>query len=319
MAITLALRESGPDALTHPPLVNVTVVIPAFNEHEGVGPTIDRVRAAMARTRMSFEIVVVDDGSTDGTGDRAQEHDCQVIRLAENRGYGAALKVGILQSHSEWVIIIDADGTYPPEAIPDLTARMTDADMVVGARATDDTSIARVRRPAKKVLGLLASYLAGRRIPDLNSGLRVMRRAVLTEFLHVLPSGFSFTTTITLALLCNAYRVVYVPIRCAPRVGTSKLRAKEFTAFMMLVLRTVVLFNPLRVFLPLGALLFTIGAVKLGYDLYLWNLSETAVMSFLAAIVVWSVGLLADMIARLQLTARSAEATRAATSRMQSL
>jgi hypothetical protein len=119
-----------------------------------------------------------------------------------------------------------------------------------------------------------------------------------------LPSGFSFTTTITLALLCNKYRVMYIPIACAPRVGSSKLRAKEFTAFIMLVLRTVVLFNPLRVFLPLGSLLFLMGVAKLIYDIFRWNLSETTVMAFLAAIIVWSVGLLADMIARLQLSPR---------------
>jgi glycosyltransferase involved in cell wall biosynthesis len=284
--------------------VDVAVVIPAFNEHNGVGPTVDRVRAALAGTPLSFEIVVIDDGSTDATAEQAERHGGRVIRLPENRGYGAALKTGILQSRSEYVLIIDADGTYPPEAIPALLARMKDADMAVGARAANDTSIARARRPAKRVLSLLASYLAGRRIPDLNSGLRVMRRSVLMEFLHILPSGFSFTTTITLALLCNNYLVTYLPIACAPRVGSSKLRAKEFTAFIMLVLRTVVLFNPLKVFLPLGAALFLIGAAKFTYDLFLWNLSETAVMAFLAAIVVWSVGLLADMIARVQLNQR---------------
>src|SRR5207244_9054414 len=195
-------------------------------------------------------------------------------------------------------------GTYPPEAIPELLARMAENDMAVGARSPNDTSIQRRRRPAKKVLSVLASYLAGRRIPDLNSGLRVMRRSVLMEFLHILPSGFSFTTTITLAMLCNNYLVVYLPIACAPRVGSSKLRAKEFTTFIMLVLRTVVLFNPLRVFLPLGAFLFAVGFAKFIYDLFMWNLSETAVMAFLAAIIIWSVGLLADMIARLQLNPR---------------
>ena len=285
-------------------LVDVAVVIPAYNERDGVGPTVDRVRAALATTPFTFEVVVVDDGSTDDTAERAETRECRVIRLPENRGYGAALKTGILKSRSEYVAIIDADGTYPPEMIPALLEQMHDVDMVVGARASDDSSIARARRPAKKVLGLLASYLAGRRIPDLNSGLRLMRRAVLVEFLHILPSGFSFTTTITLALLCNNRPVVYLPISCEPRVGSSKLRAKEFSAFIMLVLRTVVLFNPLRVFLPLGTFLFLIGLSKLVYDLYLWNLSDTAVMAFLAAIVVWSVGLLADMMARLQLNPR---------------
>jgi glycosyltransferase involved in cell wall biosynthesis len=306
MTVTLTrpanVRDFEP--LQDVPVLDLAVVIPAFNERDGVGATVDRVRAALASTPFSFEVVVVDDGSTDGTAEQAEKHDCRLLRLSENQGYGAALKAGILQSRSEYVIITDADGTYPPEMIPAMLAHIPGADMVVGARASDDTSIARIRRPAKKVLGLLASYLANRRIPDLNSGLRLMRRSTLMEFLHILPSGFSFTTTITLALLCTNHRVVYLPISCAPRVGASKLRAREFTAFIMLVLRTVVLFNPLRVFLPLGSLLFLIGVAKFSYDLYRWNLSETAVMSFLAAIVVWSVGLLADMIARLQLSPR---------------
>jgi hypothetical protein len=176
--------------------------------------------------------------------------------------------------------------------------------MVVGARAFLDRSVPHKRRLAKWFLGRLASHLAARHIPDLNSGLRVMRRSVLLQYLHILPSGFSFTTTITLAMLCNNYRVKYLPIECAPRVGKSKLRPKEFTAFIMLVLRTVVLFNPLRIFLPIGAFLFIVGLAKFIYDVFLWNLSETAVMAFLAAIIIWSVGLLADMIARLQMTPR---------------
>jgi hypothetical protein len=128
-----------------------------------------------------------------------------------------------------------------------------------------------------------------------------MRRTALMKFLQLLPSGFSFTSTITLSLLCSGHSVHYEPITCARRVGTSKIRAAHFRAFVLLVLRTVVLFNPLKIFLPLGLMLFLVGLAKFVYDVFLWNLSETAVMAFLAAIVVWSVGLLADMIARLQL------------------
>jgi glycosyltransferase involved in cell wall biosynthesis len=297
-----AVDERAPAAAR----VDLAVVIPAFNEEGGIGPTIGRVREALARTTCSFEIVVVDDGSTDGTGLQAQQWADRVIRLPQNRGYGAALKAGILASAGELVVIIDADGTYPAGAIPLLLERAADADMVVGARAPSDRSIPTVRRPAKWFLSRLASYLAGQRIPDLNSGLRVIRRAGLMRFLHILPAGFSFTTTITLAMLCNGYRVIYEPIECAARVGTSKLRAKEFTSFVMLVLRTVVLFNPLKVFLPVGTVLFFVGSVKFVYDLFLWNLSETAVMAFLAAIVVWSVGMLADLIVRLQFKADGA-------------
>jgi glycosyltransferase involved in cell wall biosynthesis len=283
------------------------VVIPAYDEVGGVGRTVARVREVLRAVPQTFSILVVDDGSTDGTAEEAEAHGATVIRLPENRGYGAALKVGIAESDSEYVAIIDADGTYPAEALPRLIELMPAADMTVGARAMNDRSIQMVRRPAKLVLGALASYLVGRRIPDLNSGLRIMRRSVLSQFLHLLPGGFSFTTTITLAMLCSNYRVVYLPVTCQPRVGSSKLRPGAFASFIMLVLRTIVLFNPLKIFLPVGAMLFGIGVVKFAVDLYRWNLSETAVMAFLAAIVVWSVGLLADMIARLQLKPRGAQ------------
>lgn len=285
------------------PQVDVAVVIPAYNEAGGVGSIVRRVRAALSVTPFAFDIVVVDDGSTDTTAQEAEVHGARVIRRTENGGYGSALKAGIHATQSEYVVITDADGTYPPELIPALLDRAETEDMVVGSRAMTDVSIPYIRRPAKMFLGALASYLSGRRIPDLNSGLRVMRRSTLMQFIQLLPSGFSFTSTITLAMLCTQHRVLYVPVACSPRVGSSKIRASDFTAFLMLVLRTVVLFNPLKVFLPLGTVLFLVGLAKLVYDVFLWNLSESAVMAFLAAVIVWSVGLLADMIARLQLNA----------------
>jgi len=296
---------SFPDAILTdvpaPSPVDLAIVVPAYNEERGVGPTVARLREALADVPFSYEIIIVDDGSSDGTAQRASECGVRVIRLPLNRGYGAALKVGIGASASTFVCIIDADGTYPAEAIPGLMTLTAGRHMVVGSRAPDDRSIPMERRPAKWLLGRLASYLAEQHIPDLNSGLRVMRRDALVKFLHLLPSGFSFTSTITLSLLCSGHTVHYEPIACRPRVGTSKIRAAHFKSFLFLVLRTVVLFNPLKIFLPLGLALFAVGAGKLLYDIYLWNLSETAVMAFLAAIVVWSVGLLADMIARLQL------------------
>jgi glycosyltransferase involved in cell wall biosynthesis len=289
-----------------PAFVDVAVVIPAYNEQDGVAPTLARVHEAMSAIGCTYEISLVDDGSTDDTAARAERNGVRVIRLPENRGYGAALKTGINRSRSEFVCITDADGTYPPEVIPTLLDSMEHADMAVGARAPDDRSILKRRRQAKRFLGGLASYLAGRTIPDLNSGLRIMRRSVLMQYIHILPQGFSFTTTITMAMLCDGHHVEYLPIECSQRVGSSKLRAKEFGTFIMLVLRTVVLFNPLKVFLPLSGLMFLIAFVKLVYDVYLWNLSETTVMAFLAGIVVGSVGLLADMIARGQLHQRGA-------------
>ena len=293
-----------PDAAAEAPepvLVDVAIVVPAYNEERGIGPTITRLRSAMQDSGFTYEIVVVDDGSTDATAERAAESDVRVVRLPGNRGYGAALKAGIAATASTFVCIIDADGTYPADMIPRLLALSNGRHMVVGARLLTDQSIPRERRPAKWLLGKLASYLTEQQIPDLNSGLRVMRRSALMKFIHLLPSGFSFTSTITLSLLCSGHSVHYEPITCATRVGTSKIRAAHFKSFVLLVLRTVVLFNPLKIFLPLGLMLFLVGLAKFIYDLFLWNLSETAVMAFLAATVVWSVGLLADMIARLQL------------------
>jgi glycosyltransferase involved in cell wall biosynthesis len=279
----------------------LTVVVPAFNEERGIAATVRELLETLQPLEYEFEIIVVDDGSSDRTAVEAEECGVRVIRHAENCGYGASLKSGILASRSDYILITDADGTYPCEAIPELLRSAPHADMVVGARSLNSAGVALARRPAKWILNQLAQYLAGKRILDLNSGLRVFRRSMLLSFLPMLPNGFSFTTTITLGMLCNGHKVVYVPIDYRKRLGTSKLKPVNFLTFIVLVLRTIVLFNPLKVFLPVGGLLFAAGLVKLVYDLFLQDLSESAVMAFLAAMIVWSLGLLADMIGRLHL------------------
>jgi glycosyltransferase involved in cell wall biosynthesis len=281
--------------------VDLAVIIPAFNEVEGIVRTLAAVRDVLEQMTCTTEILVIDDGSTDGTGDAARASGVRVISHKTNRGYGAALRTGVLNTKAAAVVIMDADCTYPPTAIPKLYEQLDDADMAVGARPMTSRGIAWIRRPAKWFLNRFASYLSNRHIPDLNSGQRAMKREAVLRYLHLLPSGFSFTSTITLALLTNGHHVVYLPIDYEVRTGQSKIKAAHFTSFLLLVVRAVVLFNPLKVFLPIGFLLFLIGAAKLVQDIYLWNLSETAVMAFLAAIVVWCVGLLADMISRLQL------------------
>ncbi|MCL6502655.1 MAG: glycosyltransferase family 2 protein [Pirellulales bacterium] len=280
---------------------DLTVIIPAYNEEAGIVPTVNELRAALAGVPLRSELLVVDDGSTDGTAAAAEALGVRVIRLPNNEGYGAAIKAGIRAVPADLIAIIDADGTYPPAALAKLVHAMADADMAVGARDIQGRNISFFRRPAKWFLNWLAGYLAGRKIPDVNSGLRVMRGSLVRQFLPLLPAGFSFTTTITLSMLCTGRRVHYVPIEYRARVGHSKIRPVHFTAFLVLVLRTVMLFNPLKVFLPLGGLVFLVGMGKLVQDLVLKNLSETAVMAFLSALVIWSLGLLADMVARTQL------------------
>lgn len=280
---------------------DLTLILPAFNEIDGISQTLSRVQEVLRGLNCTTEVVVVDDGSTDGTGEKARQGGARVVAHPYNRGYGAALKTGVLATRAPLIMIMDADCTYPPEAIPRLYSQSANADMVVGSRALTSSGVAWIRRPGKWMLNRFASYLVGRHIPDLNSGQRVMRREVVLRYLHLCPDGFSFTSTITLALLANGHGVIWEPIEYAKRTGSSKIRASHFASFILLVVRAIVLFNPLKVFLPLGTVLFAIGLGKLVQDIILENLSETAVMAFLSAIVVWSVGLLADMIARLQI------------------
>jgi glycosyltransferase involved in cell wall biosynthesis len=276
----------------------VSVVVPAFNEEAGITEAVRELHRVLDAAPFEWELIVVDDGSSDRTAEIARGEGATVVALPANRGYGAALKAGIARARYDTLVITDADGTYPAGAIPKLVERIADFDMVVGARVGQNVSIPMVRRPAKWFLGRLASYLAGQPIPDLNSGLRAMRRHLVERYEHLLPSGFSFTTTITLAALCADHLVYYETIDYHPRVGESKIRSRHAFDFLMLILRTIVYFNPLKVFLPLGGLFFLAGLAKLAYDLHIGNLSEGAVFSFLSAGLVWAVGLLSDQISR---------------------
>ncbi|MBI3661805.1 MAG: glycosyltransferase family 2 protein [Acidobacteria bacterium] len=283
----------------------VTVVVPAYNEEKGIGPQIERLRHVMEGCGRAFEIIVVDDGSTDNTAAEAGKHAVRLIQQGRNRGYGASLKAGIAAAENDWIVIIDADGTYPAEMIPALLECGDEYDMVVGARVGEDVNIPWQRRPAKWILAKLASYLAEQEIPDMNSGLRLLKRPLVDKFEHLLPSGFSFTTTITLALLCNEYQVQYVPISYAKRVGSSKIRPGHAYQFLLLILRTVMYFNPLRIFLPLGLVFFLYGVAKLIYDIYRQNVSESAILGVLSAFLLWGVGLLGDQISRFGMFIRS--------------
>ncbi len=280
------------------PRLDVSIVIPAYNEEDSIAAQIRAIHSVMQKTEKSYEIIVVNDGSTDDTAKKVMGEKATLISVPKNRGYGAALKTGIARAKSELIVITDADGTYPASAIPVLIEKVEDYDMVVGARIGGKVQVPFIRRPAKWFLQRLAGYLAGQKIPDLNSGLRIMRKSIVARFYNILPSGFSFTTTVTLALLCNDYLVYYHPIEYYKRIGKSKIRAVDAYYFLLLILRTIVYFNPLKVFLPLGALFFCCGLAKFIYDLFIGNLSESAVFAFLGAFIIWAIGLLSDQIAK---------------------
>jgi glycosyltransferase involved in cell wall biosynthesis len=280
-------------------LAPFSVVVPAFNEEKGIQPAIRELQEVLAD--YEHELIVVDDGSEDGTAELAREAGATVLAQPMNRGYGASLKVGIRHAQYDRIVITDADGTYPANMIPKIVAGLDEYEMVVGARIGEDVNIPLVRRPAKWALRKLASYLAGREIPDLNSGLRAMRRDLVARYEHLLPSGFSFTTTITLSALCRDHLVHYETINYNARVGESKIRPRHAFDFLLLILRTIVYFHPLKIFLPIGAVFFAGGIAKTGYDIWIGNLSESAIFAFLAGGLVWSVGLLSDQISRMGL------------------
>ncbi|MEE9294956.1 MAG: glycosyltransferase family 2 protein [Phycisphaerae bacterium] len=281
----------------------VTVIIPCYNEQEMIAETVRQVGEVMVATARPFEIIVIDDGSTDATESEleacADQPGLLILRNSSNRGYGYCIKRAVGQARHDIVVITDADGTYPNGRIGELIELMGDSDMVVGARTTARSDIPIVRRPAKWVLTKLASYLAGTPIPDINSGLRAMKRSLIKEFIHFLPDGFSFTTTISLALLTHGYDVRYVPIEYAKRVGKSSIRPIRDTAnFASLIVRTVMYFKPLKVFVPLSAGLFGLAVLwGLVSKLVFGQLADVSVVVIsMASLQVLAIGLLADLI-----------------------
>ena len=283
----------------------VTIVVPVFDEEDGVAGVIERL--AKLDLGAPIEVIAVDDGSLDGTGRVLAEcarrvPNLRVITHRSNQGYGAALKTGFTHARTEVVVITDADGTYPEDKIRELVACIDDgAEMAVGARTGEDVHIPSTRKPAKLFLKQLASFLAGTPIPDLNSGLRAFRRELVLKYRPILPQGFSFTTTITLAALTNGHRVDYVAVNYAKREGSSKIRPIHDTlAFTALIVRTVVYFNPLKVFYPFAAALALLFVGSLTYDLFLNpagpNLGDKTTLLFVALVQVLTIGLLADLI-----------------------
>ncbi|MGE5139109.1 MAG: glycosyltransferase family 2 protein [Rudaea sp.] len=245
----------------------VSVVIPAYNEQGAVCAEVEAVERVLQHHGVIHEIIVVDDGSSDATAEEASKTGARVLRHLDNRGYGASIKSGVDAARYDLIVIIDADGTYPSEEIPNLLAMMDTADMAVGARTGSDVHIPLVRRPAKWMLGMLANLIAGRHIPDLNSGLRAFRRTCVRQYYPILSNRFSFTTTSTLALMADDYRVVYRPINYRERIGRSKITPRHFMDFMMLVLRMAMLFQPMKIFVPLALTCGSLGLFKVVFDI----------------------------------------------------
>ncbi len=283
----------------------LSIVIPAYNEENGIGPVLEELRGELDALELTIplEVIIVNDGSSDGTSAAIAPHVGDLFKLVEhpvNKGYGASLKTGIRAAEHPWILITDADGTYPNVHIPDVLAHREMHDMVVGARIGDNTNIPLIRRPPKWVLRKLASVLSQQNIPDLNSGFRLMRKSVVEPFFNILPNGFSFTTTITLAMFSTGHAVKYVPIDYLKREGKSKIRPIADTInFLKLIIRTIMYFDPLRIFLPVTvALALASVAVGVG-SFYAGRLMDvTTVLLAMTSIQVLAIGMLADMLNR---------------------
>jgi glycosyltransferase involved in cell wall biosynthesis len=280
---------------------SVTIVVPAFNEGDSIGRVVNALRAAADW----HEVLVIDDGSSDGTGKAAQEAGARVIRHPYNKGNGASIKTAIRAAGSEWIAIVDGDGQHHPGDAALLVSRLGEYDLVVGARHPT-TQATTGRRLGNAVLNWLASYLTERHIPDLTSGFRAARREYLLEFIHLLPNGFSTPTTTTLAFLKAGYNVAFEPIEARARVGASKIRlASDGAKFLLILLKVITIFSPLRIFAPVSVWSFIIGAAYGAWNfIYHARIPNGAVLLLMFSILIMLVGLISEQISTLRFEGR---------------
>jgi len=280
-----------------PPIL--TVIVPFYNERGGLPDTVEKLDSVTKEMGVAVEVLLVDDGSTDGSTEGLQVPEgFRILHNRNNMGYGRAITTGLTHARGEWVAIIDADGTYAPHDLPKLWKHREDGEMIVGLREGSD---ARSRRFVKWFLRRLAETLSGQKIPDLNSGLRLFRRDLALSFQGLFPAGFSLTTTITLAFLCHGYQVEYVPIEYHPRVGKSKIKpVKDTGNFFSLILRMIMYFNPLKVLLPLSLLFFVLATAWLFISKFLLGelMDVTVTVLYMLAVQIALLAFLGDLIVR---------------------
>jgi len=280
----------------------ISIVIPVFNEEEAIGDDLDLILETMDRSGYDYEVIVVDDGSTDRSAEIVRQRErVRLIHRPYNLGTGAARTTGIEGAQGSIIVMTDGDGSYPNQEIPQLLSFLGEYDMVIGARRQERGSLRWLRASAKLFIRLLASYLTGVRIPDLNSGFRAFKKGLAEGYLNILPSTHSWVATITIAFLSDGHTVKFMPIDYYKRKGKSKFHPIADTYnYLSMVVRAVMYFNPLKVFLPASLSLLAIGGSKMLYDIfaYHFHFAPSTVIIFLTAIQVGAIGLLADLIVR---------------------
>jgi glycosyltransferase involved in cell wall biosynthesis len=278
-----------------------SVIVPAFHEAEGIADVV----SALVASGPWHEIIVVDDGSSDDTGGQARAAGATVLRHPYNKGNGAAVKTGLRHATGVHVLIVDGDGQHSPSDARRLVERLGEFDLVIGARAAA-TQATIGRRAGNAALNSLATYLTGRRIPDLTSGFRAAKRTVLIEFLHLIPNGFSTPTTTTLACIKAGYSVEFVPIQAGRRQGSSKIKfARDGAKFFLILVKIVTFFSPLRVFLPVSIVCFSVGALYAAWTIATQShLTNSSVLLIVVSVVIFLMGLVSEQIAALRFEGR---------------
>lgn len=296
----LAATETSTDST-----LRATILLPAFNEELAIGRVLSEIVESLADVSVAYEILVVDDASTDRTVECAEQFaascwQCpvRIVRCPVNRGAGAARKRGVREARGEIVVMLDADGTYPAASIPELLRHFPAYDQVNGARTSEQGTLPWLRKPAKWFIRKLACYLTGHKIPDLNTGLKAFKRAEMLPWLWVVPDGFSCVTTMTLAFLTNGYAVKYVPTPYRARIGRSKFHpVKDTAAYLATVLRMVLYFRPLKVFLPLSGGIMALGAAKSIWSrIATGSMQESDIVLMSAGFMTCMLGLLAEVV-----------------------
>jgi glycosyltransferase involved in cell wall biosynthesis len=282
----------------------ISIIIPVYNEEGAIGDDLDTIIHTMSGSDVPWEIIVVDDGSTDASPEIVRQREgVRLIQHPYNRGTGAARTTGLHHARGDVIVMTDGDGTYPNQDIPRLLAHMDQCDMVIGARRMEAGSFRWLRSPTKLFIRLLASYLTGVRIPDVNSGLRAFKKTVAERFLDILPTTHSWVGTQTVAFLSEGYAVKFVPIDYYKRKGrkSSFHPIADTYNYISLVVRSIMYFNPLKVFLPVALTLILVGAAKLIRDIVYYRtfyVPGVTLMLILTAIQVGAIGLLADLIVK---------------------
>ncbi len=283
--------------------IKFSIVVPVYNEQESIEKVLKTLHQFLSTNlQKGWEIVVVNDGSTDRTKqilDTISLSQVQIYNQLYNKGYGASLKAGTAQAKGEFVAFYDGDGQHNPQELLKLLVHIEKYDMVVGSR--NGYNGPAWRRPGKKLLGTLANYLVSFKIPDLNSGLRVLRKTYFHKFEHLYPNGFSLSTTITLAFLKQGYGVKYIPINVEKRVGKSSVCVNDGFKAIMLAIRMTMLFSPFKVFFPTALFLFILGIGSLLFDVFVsYNIGDTSLLLIISAIIIFFFGLLADQVSAMR-------------------